>query len=309
MLTIKNIFDENLRKFSTTGLELYFNDLNKNPLPSAIVRVCYDINTNSKFIKAYIPALTHYADYINLLYNTNIVQRCDLGQNDISRTRKIRIEGIGLGEPIELNSPDGGFEMLSGQQGFDDFQKISQTQFNKRVFFYIDEYIEKEKRDILIELGRKKGLFPVIRDKHYLDALTKNLKPLAFISHDSRDKESLVENLALKLTQRLCPVWYDEYSLKWGDKLRESIEKGLKETKYCIVVLSPNFISNRSWGKVEFDSIFAKNIDSEQNIILPIWHNVDKKMVKDFCMSLSSIVALKSNDPDLIDKIISKIKT
>lgn len=34
---------------------------------------------------------------------------------------------------------------------------------------------------------------------------------------------------------------YHEFSLKVGDKLRESIEKGLKDCRKCILVLSPNF--------------------------------------------------------------------
>lgn len=60
-----------------------------------------------------------------------------------------------------------------------------------------------------------------------MDKCSELEKPLAFISHDSNDKDSLVRELALELDKQLCPVWYDEFSLEIGDSLIENIEKGL----------------------------------------------------------------------------------
>ncbi len=68
---------------------------------------------------------------------------------------------------------------------------------------------------------------------------------MVFISHDSHDKEEVASKIAIELTRRVCPVWYDEFSLKVGDSLRESIEKGLKECKKCILILSPSFLTNK----------------------------------------------------------------
>ena len=67
---------------------------------------------------------------------------------------------------------------------------------------------------------------------------------LAFISHDSRDKESVAVPIAIDLQKHLCPVWYDEFSLTVGDNLRENIENGIKESKKCILILSKNFLNN-----------------------------------------------------------------
>jgi len=53
-------------------------------------------------------------------------------------------------------------------------------------------------------------------------------KVFAFISHDSEDKD-IARCIAINLRKRICPVWYDEFSLKVGDNLRVSIEKGLKK--------------------------------------------------------------------------------
>ena len=49
----------------------------------------------------------------------------------------------------------------------------------------------------------------------------------AFISHASEDKEKLVRPLANVLTKMGYKVWYDEFALKVGDSLRQSIHKGL----------------------------------------------------------------------------------
>ena len=84
-------------------------------------------------------------------------------------------------------------------------------------------------------------------------------KPLAFISYDSRDK-NIASLIAVGLTDMKCPVWYDEYMLKVGDNLRDSIEKGLKECTKCIFILSPNFLSNSGWAKKEFESIFMREL-------------------------------------------------
>jgi hypothetical protein len=90
-------------------------------------------------------------------------------------------------------------------------------------------------------------LIDTLKSRDFEIARSRHQKPMAFISHDSRD------NLAMELSKRMCPVWYDEYSLEVGD--RSSIEKGIKEARKCILVLSPAFISNGGWGKAEVDSI------------------------------------------------------
>jgi hypothetical protein len=89
----------------------------------------------------------------------------------------------------------------------------------------------------------------------------------------------------------LCPVWYDEFSLKVGDHLRESIEKGLKECKKCILIISSNFLSNNGWTKTEFDSIFTRQILEEQKLVLPVWHQVTKQEVYSYSPSLLNLKA------------------
>jgi TIR domain len=167
--------------------------------------------------------------------------------------------------------------------------------FTKRCFLYIDEFLSEQTRKDIVEFGKSKGFYVVVRDSEYAMRKSELEKPLAFISHDSRDKDSLVRGLALEMSKLMCPVWYDEYSLTVGDSLRASIEKGLKETRKCVVVLSPNFLSNEGWGKAEFDSVFTREILEKENVILPVWHNVNVEEVYQYSPRLADKVGLNSS--------------
>jgi TIR domain len=145
----------------------------------------------------------------------------------------------------------------------------------------------------------------VIRDGNYLNKRMKKDIPQAFICHDSRDKEPFVRELAAQLQRMIFSVWYDEYSLKPGDSLRASIEKGLKECKKVILILSPNFFSNEGWTKAEFDSVFTREILEQTNVIIPVWHGVSKKDVYNYSSRLLDKVGIPSTLP--IEEIARKI--
>ena len=66
-----------------------------------------------------------------------------------------------------------------------------------------------------------------------------------FICHASEDKASFVKELAEELRERNVSVWYDEFSLNLGDSLVKSIDKGIADSAYGIVVLSPSFFAKQ----------------------------------------------------------------
>lgn len=101
-----------------------------------------------------------------------------------------------------------------------------------------------------------------------------------FISHASEDKDVIVRPLANALTARGLNVWYDEFTLRIGDSLRQNIDRGLRASRIGLVVLSPSFIS-KGWTNCELDGIVTRTISGEQ-IMLPIWHNITKQEVVDF---------------------------
>lgn len=116
------------------------------------------------------------------------------------------------------------------------------------------------------------------------------MKPKAFISHDSRDKDDIARPIAEGLTRIQIPVWFDEYSLKPGDRLRESIEKGMQECKKCILVLTPNFLSNSGWTAAEFNMIFTREIIEESPLVIPVWSGVTKKDVYEYSPGLVNVL-------------------
>ncbi|MGB3142526.1 MAG: toll/interleukin-1 receptor domain-containing protein, partial [Maribacter sp.] len=88
-------------------------------------------------------------------------------------------------------------------------------------------------------------------------------------------------------------VWYDEFELKLGDSLRRSIDKGLINSKYGIVVLSTSFFK-RNWTQYELDGFVNREMNG-MKVILPIWHKVSKDEVQKFSPSLADKVALNSS--------------
>lgn len=115
-----------------------------------------------------------------------------------------------------------------------------------------------------------------------------------FISHASEDKESFVRELADTLIEEYnIKVWYDEFSIKWGDSLRKSIDKGLKSSKFGIVVISKSFIK-KGWTNYELDGLFQKEMTYGKTI-LPIWHDITKDEVQDFSPSLAGRKALNTS--------------
>ncbi|WP_299185097.1 toll/interleukin-1 receptor domain-containing protein [uncultured Aquimarina sp.] len=164
--------------------------------------------------------------------------------------------------------------------------------YSKKIYFYIETPISHHDLEILNQNATLENLNLIIRDNMYKENRDRLDKPMAFISHDSKDKDLIARPIAEGLSKRLCTIWYDEYSLKIGDSLRESIEKGIKETKKCVLILTPNFLSNPSWGKKEFSSIFTKEMVLQERIILPIWYNVTPSDIYEYSPSLADTLAL-----------------
>jgi hypothetical protein len=124
-----------------------------------------------------------------------------------------------------------------------------------------------------------------------------------FISHASEDKTPFVESLANALTLEGYKVWYDKFSLMWGDKLRRTIEEGLRSSHYGIVVLSPNFF-RKEWPQKELDALFA--LEESSLRILPIWLNITKEKVAISAPLLADRLAIRADEG--IPRIIGAAK-
>ncbi|MDQ2084480.1 toll/interleukin-1 receptor domain-containing protein [Xanthobacteraceae bacterium Astr-EGSB] len=146
--------------------------------------------------------------------------------------------------------------------------------FTGQVYLYSERPVKPEYQQRLSAEASALHHRLTFRSTEYMEARNRWERPLAFISHDSRDKKDIAEPLALQLQKWMCPVWFDQYSLRVGDSLREAIETGLKECPKCILLLTPNFLDNNGWTKREYDSIFTRELVEKQRVILPVWHQV-----------------------------------
>jgi len=165
--------------------------------------------------------------------------------------------------------------------------------FVGRVFIYCDNDLSHEGMQILTRFADSLQLKMHFRGTEYAEGREKSERHYAFVSYDSRDRSDVALPIAQRLRQMGCPVWYDEFSLNVGDSLRESIERGIKECGKCILIVTPNFLSNQGWPREEFNAVFTRERLEQEDIILPIWHNVTQRDVYDYSPGLANRYALK----------------
>ncbi|WP_456386108.1 toll/interleukin-1 receptor domain-containing protein [Profundibacter sp.] len=115
-----------------------------------------------------------------------------------------------------------------------------------------------------------------------------------FISHASDDKEGFVRDFAAELERCGANVWYDEATLKVGDSLRRSIDRGLASSRFGVVVLSEAFF-RKEWPQRELDGLTALETTDGESRILPIWHKVSKDEVARFSPVLADRLALNTS--------------
>lgn len=91
-------------------------------------------------------------------------------------------------------------------------------------------------------------------------------KPIhdVFVCHASEDKD-FVDRLVRALKRGGVKVWYDKDFLLWGDGLRSSIDRGLVNSRYGIVVFSKAFLKKKHWTEHELNGLFAKERDEPQS--------------------------------------------
>ena len=125
-----------------------------------------------------------------------------------------------------------------------------------------------------------------------------------FISHASEDKREFVDEFAYKARQAGLKVWYDSFTLEWGDSLRQKIDAGLAGSYFGVVVLSRSFFA-KQWTNYELDGLLERALDGNSRL-LPLWHRLPKDEVQKFAPSLAGRKAL---DTSLFstDEIVSEL--
>jgi hypothetical protein len=115
-----------------------------------------------------------------------------------------------------------------------------------------------------------------------------------FICHASEDKEAVARPLANHLATLGLEVWLDETEIHLGDSLRTKIDSGLAQSRFGIVVLSPNFFS-KNWTRSELDGLLARESDGVK-VVLPIWHNITLEQIRSQSPILAGRLAASTNE-------------
>jgi hypothetical protein len=108
-----------------------------------------------------------------------------------------------------------------------------------------------------------------------------------FISYAIEDKLTVAEPMSDALKKSGLKVFFAGTQLGIGDDIREVIHTGLRQSKYGVVILSPNY--NRSWTLGELFNLFDKEVFEKHAVIFPVWHNI-------------RFSEIKSHFPDLVNR-------
>ncbi len=129
-----------------------------------------------------------------------------------------------------------------------------------------------------------------------------------FVSHAHEDKESIARPLSENLKNHGYSVWFDEFTLTIGDSIRKSIDFGLSRSRFGIIILSPYFME-KVWAQKELDAFFSRELD-EEKVILPVWHNITAKEIREKSPLLADRLATSSDRglPQVLKDLIRAIE-
>lgn len=114
-----------------------------------------------------------------------------------------------------------------------------------------------------------------------------------FVSHASEDKDGFARPLAEALRAEGLSVWFDESVLRLGDSLRRSIDRGLSQCTFGVVIVSKAFLS-KEWPQRELDGLVAREEEGKK-IVLPIWHDIIATDVRQHSPILADRLAIPSS--------------
>lgn len=109
----------------------------------------------------------------------------------------------------------------------------------------------------------------------------------AYLVHASEDAAN-AKQLVDTLQARGLSVWFNRFIV--GPSIREQMERGLVDSDFGIVMLSPHFLAKaKKWARHELDALMGIEEPGEVRI-LPVWWGVKEKDVR----ALSPMIAMRS---------------
>lgn len=180
MATLREYFAKDLGALLTSDFTWQTSD----EIPQDIsVKVGLETCSSTRFVAYYIPKHPAYVELcISLIENLN---------EAVKRSNGVRTI-IGFVGDVNVGLVGSDYCVVSN-----------------RVYVYLEDEPNDADLARLDQLCKNKGLWLTIRSLGYLKKKMEIEKPLAFISHDSRDKGEIAGPIAVGLQKMMCPVWYD----------------------------------------------------------------------------------------------------
>lgn len=124
-----------------------------------------------------------------------------------------------------------------------------------------------------------------------------------FISYSHSDSKEVAQLLGQELTAMDLDIWLDDIEMSIGSSIRESIDDGLTRSEYGVVILSESYFEGTSeW---ELNGLVEKHT-SEEDVILPLWYEVDYDFVYEQSPSLADLIA-EEVDEENVQSVASSI--
>lgn len=125
-----------------------------------------------------------------------------------------------------------------------------------------------------IEYSIRLGDQPILEAEKFIEALEARIhagldRPLLFVCHASEDK-AFADRLVRELDSRALHAWYDKREILVGDSIVDKINKGLKDARFVLVILSPHSVA-KPWVTKELNSTLKRQLDDERITIFRLW--------------------------------------
>lgn len=127
-----------------------------------------------------------------------------------------------------------------------------------------------------------------------------------FISHAKKDKATIALPLYTQLRTHNLNPWIDKKDIEHSSSLFHAINKGLAESLYAVVIISPSFI-NSNWTNKELEAIHNRYVEKRISHLFVIYHEIERSSVVDIYPLLSDNLAFDSQDG--VDYIAKRIRS
>jgi hypothetical protein len=127
-----------------------------------------------------------------------------------------------------------------------------------------------------------------------------------FLSYAGEDADT-ARHIVEALDNLGFDIWFAPLNLRVGQKLLESIERGMRDSRFGILLISKSYLA-KGWTSFELDTLLRSHIEDGKSL-LPLWLGVTKEEIAARHSGLAGIFSLKldSNIDDVVTKLATEL--